>query len=141
MTLFARLSASDRSQVLQLISDCDLFPVEDATRLLLHRDGQRVVGCVGYELHGEHSLLRSLAVTASERGHGYGRDLTARVLEEIAGHDVADVWLLTSGSGRLFAELGFEIVPRPLAPPEIAASSEFESAICAGARCMHRRFL
>src|SRR5262252_5087260 len=55
--------------------------------------GGRIVGCVAVESHGRAALLRSLVVSADERGCGLGAELTAKVLAAAQAAGIRDVYL------------------------------------------------
>lgn len=103
-----------------------------------YADG-RPVGVVGIEVHGSDGLLRSLAVTADQRGSGTGAALVAEAVRLAAGAGVTDLYLLTTTAAEFFARQGFSACPRSDAPEAIRATPQF-AGICPGsAAFMHRR--
>lgn len=88
-----------------------------------------LAGVVGLELYGEHGLLRSLAVTAAERGSGLGTFLTAHAERQAARHGVQSLYLLTITAPRFFDRLGYVHARRQEAPVVIASTSQF-SGLC-----------
>ncbi len=100
-------------------------------------EGTGVVGAAGLEWHGDHALLRSVAVAPETRGRGFARAMVGRVLEPAAARG-AGVYLLTTTAERYFATLGFAAVDRSAVPAEIRASPEFASICPADATVMYR---
>jgi amino-acid N-acetyltransferase len=95
-------------------------------------------GVVGLEMHGEHGLLRSLAVRRGATGRGVGRALVAHVETVAQARGAHGLWLLTETADAFFARLGWISVARNTAPPSIAASRQFAGLCPATATCMRR---
>lgn len=100
-----------------------------AVRLYACRRDGKLAGVVGLERYGEIALLRSLAVAESARRCGLGRALVARAEREAVAQGVQQLFLLTSTAGDFFAGLGYARIDRGLAPPVIAATTQF-SVLC-----------
>jgi amino-acid N-acetyltransferase len=71
---------NDESRVKQVLLDCGL-PNEDITpdhldHFLILGDDDRLAGVVGLEIFGKCALLRSLAVTHSNRPKGFATSAT-----------------------------------------------------------------
>jgi len=96
----------------------------------------RVVGCVGLELHPPAALLRSLAVVPERRGRRVGSSLLARALLEARRRGAREVYLLTTGAADYFARYGFRPVPRAQAEPAVGHSAEFKGLCPASAVVM-----
>jgi amino-acid N-acetyltransferase len=101
-------------------------------------DGGGVIGAAGLEWHGDHALLRSVAVDPAGRGTGVGRQLVAELAGRAAARGVDGVFLLTTTAEGYFARLGFTTIERADAPPAIQRSAEFAS-ICPGDATVMRR--
>jgi amino-acid N-acetyltransferase len=140
----------DRGELETLLAACQL-PVdglEDAAFAVARIDGE-LVGCAGIEQHGEHGLLRSVAVTGAQREQHIGEALVAdrlawarsQVRDEVAGtRPFASISLLTTGAEAYFARLGFAPIDRAALPTELAASSQLKLPACSRAVAMTRRF-
>lgn len=63
-------------------------------------------GVVGLEVYGKVALLRSLAVSATSRGNGYGKDLVARAERYAQSLGVTEIYLLTTTAATFFEQLG-----------------------------------
>ena len=75
-----------------------------------------LIGSAGLERHGDTALLRSVAVTAPERGQGLGQALVQQVLAYAASLKVRQVVLLTTTAVDFFLRLGFQPISRARFP-------------------------
>lgn len=96
-------------------------------------------GVVGLELYPPVALLRSLAVASNVRGRGVGRALLADAERYARGHEVKDLYLLTTTAERFFAREGYERVAREAAPRAIQETIEFSTLCSASAALMRKR--
>lgn len=106
----------------------DITPAKLETFFACESDGE-LAGIVGLELHGTVGLLRSLVVSPRSRSQGLGAALVAHAEGVAQASGVVWLYLLTTTAERFFRRLGYETVPREVAPPAIQRTSEF-SAIC-----------
>jgi N-acetylglutamate synthase-like GNAT family acetyltransferase len=72
----------------------------------LDSDG-RIVGSTGFELDGQHALLRSVAVHSTMRGTGRGTELAQFALDQAASLGATQAWLFSRRSGPFWKKLGF----------------------------------
>jgi amino-acid N-acetyltransferase len=133
--------AGDWPAIEALLAACGL-PREGARDHLagfrvVERDGV-VIACAGLERHGDHGLLRSLAVAAPARGEGHGDALLSASLAEARAAGLRDVSLLTTTAADYFAARGFARVAREALPAALAASAELRGACPASAIAMKR---
>ena len=98
--------------------------------------GGKLIGAVGLEIYGAAALLRSLVVTGSEQGKGYGKQLYRAIIDKAREAGVGEIYLLTETAERFFAARGFRKIPREQADPAVQQSVEFRSACPASAVCM-----
>jgi amino-acid N-acetyltransferase len=120
-------------RALALLSSCHL-PVDDLVpghpvRFLGCGSPQDPGGVIGLEVHGEHGLLRSLAVDPDQRGRGCGAALVAAVEAEAVAAGVRTLWLLTGTAVDFFAGCGYRPVARDGVPDMIRKTRQF-AAIC-----------
>lgn len=101
----------------------------DGNQFFLYYLGGTLVGCGGLEYHGDHALLRSLAVAEHLREKHYGVEIAKDLIERARCKSLWSVSLLTETAPVFFEKLGFRKVARDSAPKEIKASSEF-SSVC-----------
>jgi amino-acid N-acetyltransferase len=130
MDIFAN---PDLSTVKQLLSESSL-PIKDITAQHLQHffgigSGLKLVGVIGFELYGEVALLRSLAVTSSQRGSGAGSALVAHAERHARDQGVQSLYLLTTTAEKFFLHRGYTRIPREAAPAAIQGTREF-SGIC-----------
>lgn len=103
---------------------------------LVARNGERVIGTAALELYDGSALLRSVAVTGTQRGTGLGRTLTKAALELARTRGVHTVYLLTETAEAFFTHLGFQKTERGSVTAAVRASVEFTTACPASAVCM-----
>lgn len=104
--------------------------------LFVAEDDDSLVGIGGLEVHGDHGLVRSLAVDADRRGAGVGRLLYQAVEQRARELALRDLFLLTETAETFFAGQDFVRTARSSAPPEIRASREFAELCPASAVLM-----
>jgi arsenate reductase/amino-acid N-acetyltransferase len=95
------------------------------------------VGYGGYELYGEHALLRSVVVLPAVRGKGFGKAVTEGVLAQAAKAGAQQAYLLTTNAEPFFAHVGFAPIARAEAPSDILATKQ-ATTICSTAALLTR---
>jgi len=132
---------ADRDAIAALLVACEL-PHEDIAAHLQHfivaRDGGRLVGVIGLEVHGGDGLVRSLAVAGDRRGEGIARRLYASLIGSARHLGLERLYLLTTSAQGFFEMLGFRTVPRASVPDVIRATEEFRALCPSTATCMTR---
>ena len=133
----------DRPDVLTLLSASRLssegVDAELAGFVVAETDGC-VVGAAGLEQHGRDGLLRSVAVSESQRGRGVGARLTGRVIEYAQSRGLEGLYALTTTAETWFPRLGFERIERAQVPEAVQASAEFRT-ICPSSAAVLRLLL
>ncbi len=120
------------------------LPVADVSAeelsLVAEKDGclQGVIGLQSFE---DVALLRSLAVSADERGAGIGPALVSALETMCLSKGVLELWLLTIDADAFFAKLGYLIAERSDAPQRIRSTEEFSALCPAEAVLMSKRLL
>ncbi len=120
------------------------LPASDLTEAHLEHfigcgNAEALDGVVGLELYPPYALLRSLAVTARERGNGMGSALLADAERYARSRGVAEIYLLTNTAERFFERKGYARVHREAAPAAIRATQEFAALCPAGSALMRKR--
>jgi len=95
-----------------------------------------VIGCAAIERYGRVGLLRSVAVTATERNRGLGRFLIEELLTRARQEQLAELVLLTTTAEKFFFRIGFRTIQRGQVPLAAQSSVEFQSACPASATIM-----
>lgn len=108
------------------------LPADDLTddslrHFLVLRENDAVIGAVGIDLLGTVALLRSLVVTDTARGCGFGKKLAAAAEALARDSGAKTLYLLTTTAERFFASLGYRTIPRTAAPPLIQETLQFRS--------------
>lgn len=88
---------------------------------------EQTIGFVGFELHGQEALLRSLVILPKARGQGLGRAATALLLREAQVAGARHVYLLTDSAAGFFEGLDFCRIERTAAPAAILATRQAAS--------------
>jgi amino-acid N-acetyltransferase len=94
---------------------------------VVREDDGRVVGVAGLEVHGEHGLLRSVAVEPAYRGQGLAAALVEAVVARARLLELREVFLLTTTASDYFPRLGFKECARDAVPDAVRESWEFRS--------------
>tara|TARA_B100000315_G_scaffold259252_1_gene314512 strand:- start:1642 stop:2094 length:453 start_codon:yes stop_codon:yes gene_type:complete len=121
----------DLPAVLALLERSGLPMVGYADHLataMVGREENRIVASAALELYGPESLLRSVAVDESWRGHGLGKRITLAALALSRKHGAGTIYLLTETAQAFFTRLGFKAVPRNKVPASVRTSVEFTVA-------------
>jgi amino-acid N-acetyltransferase len=131
---------NDESRVKQVLLDCGL-PNEDIIldhldHFLILRDDDGLAGVVGLEIFGKCALLRSLAVTQSNRDKGFGTQLTKQAEVYARSKKVSALYLLTLTAEGFFAKQGYQKTDRNLVPTVLQQTTEFKNLCPASAVCM-----
>lgn len=100
----------------------------DAANFLVLRNETGFVGCVGLEVYGEDAILRSLAVTTTARGVGYGWLLADTAIQVARHRGVRRIYLLTETASDFFAaKHGFRVVDLSTVGAAVSESNTFRS--------------
>jgi len=141
--IFRNAISSDWNHIAQLLQEAKL-PLDGARDHLDHfvlaiKD-ETLIGCAGLEVYGEYALLRSVAVSAGERGKGLGIKLTREILERAKEKHLRHIVLLTETAPNFFPKFGFRIIKRDDAPALVKESVEFKGVCCESAVTMRLDF-
>lgn len=114
-----------------LLTESDL-PTADLTagamsNFLASGNAEQLDGVVGLEFHRPYGLLRSLAISVDARGSGLGRALVSATEKLAIANRIQALYLLTTTAADYFEGLGYLVVRRESAPPQIQHTAEFSS--------------
>ncbi|MDQ7041225.1 MAG: GNAT family N-acetyltransferase [Rhodothermus sp.] len=126
-------------QLQQLLRRCGLLDTgvpEQLDRVLVAREGARVIGMALLERYGADGLLRSVAVDPAWQRQGIGRRLVEAMLLRARQEGLRQVFLLTETARGFFEQLGFVPVPRTAVPPTLRAAPQFSWPVCASCQVM-----
>jgi amino-acid N-acetyltransferase len=105
--------------------------------LVAERDGA-MMGVAGWEIHGDHALLRSVAVVDAARGTRLGTTIVGAALDSLRQTGVADITLVTLTAEAFFRRFGFSKIAREDVAKALRASREYDIHECAGGSWMRR---
>lgn len=113
-----------------LLGELDLdhegFDEQKMSEFLALENENGLMGCVGLEVFGEDAVLRSLAVSPSGRGIGYGWMLADMAINQARFRGVRRLYLVTEKASDFFAaKHGFRVFDLSTAPASVAASTTF----------------
>jgi amino-acid N-acetyltransferase len=94
---------------------------------------------IGLQPYGDVALLRSLVVSPTTRGKGYGGALVAEIEAYAQQLGVRELYLLTNSAEAFFSRRGYSSLERADVPEAIRQTAEFSSLCPASAVCMHKR--
>lgn len=101
-------------------------------------DEGTVVGVGGLEHDGSDGLLRSLVVTESVRGRGYGTTLCAALESRARSEGIEALYLLTTTAASFFRERGYDEITREETPVSIQGTAEFSELCPDSATCLRK---
>lgn len=113
-----RYRLADVEALTAFLSEVDLtLSGRDApsVRLWIDRDeAGAIVGSTGYGISsdGRHALIRSVAVSPTQRSRGRGSALATFALDRAVEEGASRAWLFSRRSGPFWQSLGFEAADR-----------------------------
>jgi amino-acid N-acetyltransferase len=141
MASVARATLGERATIHGLLAAAGL-PIDDLdaapVRFWVARDGAKIIGAVGLEVHGAAGLLRSLVVKAAQRRAGVGTALVQALERQSCRDGLELLVLLTETAQTYFARQGYAIQERGDVPASIQQTAQFKSLCPASAVCMSK---
>jgi len=98
----------------------------------------KCIGTGGVEIYGANGLLRSVVITDSKRGRGFGAALCDALEDHARVDGVETLYLLTTTAAAFFRQRGYEETVRRNVPPTIQRTTEFSDLCPSSATCMKR---
>lgn len=96
------------------------------------------IGTGGIEIRGSNGLLRSVVITGSDRGRGYGTALCDALEDCARTNGVETLYLLTTTAEPFFRQCGYEETVRENVPASIQRTTEFADLCPNSATCMRK---
>jgi len=131
----------ERERIAELLRVNDL-PAADLeaspVRLSVAVVDDEVIGAGGFEVHGDAGLLRSVVVSAEQRGRGYGSVLCGRLENRASEAGVETLCLLTTTATDFFRGREYEPVSRGRVPDAIRETQQFSALCPASATCLSK---
>jgi amino-acid N-acetyltransferase len=106
---------------------------------LIAERNDRLTGVIGLEITGETALLRSLAVSKTERSKGIGLVLINKLFSLALLSNIKTLYLLTTTAEEYFLKHGFIKIKREAVPEGIKNTKEFSSICPDSAVCMMKK--
>jgi amino-acid N-acetyltransferase len=97
-----------------------------------------LLALAGLEVFGNEALLRSVCVSAQEKGKGYGQQIIKNLENDAARNKITDLYLLTTTASKFFERIGYQVADRNTAPDAIKNTSEFSDLCHSSAVFMHK---
>ncbi|MGE4286334.1 MAG: GNAT family N-acetyltransferase [Phycisphaerae bacterium] len=140
---FKKATSGDLELIIGIVSGAGL-PTYDITAAKLERfiiacEGEKPIGCAGFEISGKDALLRSLAVTEEARNNGLGKKLTGEIERICRGLGVREIYLLTKTAPKYFPSLGYRLITREETSEEIEKLTQFTDTSPHEATCMAKK--
>jgi amino-acid N-acetyltransferase len=140
-TNFTELLGIERETAILLLKDAKL-PTEDIdenVKLFALESQKEMIGTGGLEQMDEYGLLRSVSVKDSEKGRGFGQEITKRIEEYAKSVGIKELYLLTNTAKDFFAtKENYEIVDRNAVPEAIQNCRQFAQTCPSSATVMRK---
>lgn len=112
--------------------------LSDKNHLLVgYYEGDELIGTGGIEIYGDFGLIRSVSITAANRGKNLGTQITHHLINEARKKELKGLYLLTETAKDFFLKIGFELISRDEVAKPVLASSEFSHVCPVTAACMY----
>jgi len=110
--------------------------LKDSLYFEYRNENDVLIASGGFELYGDHALLRSVAIDETQRSRGLGKKIVDDLVEKAKELNITNLFLLTETAHDFFEKKGFADVDRNEVPGPIRNSTQFTSACPASACCM-----
>ncbi|QEC77009.1 arsenic resistance N-acetyltransferase ArsN2 [Mucilaginibacter ginsenosidivorax] len=132
-----------RAKVIALLAT-EKLPTDDLPQTLenfvVAKQGEEVIGVAGIEIYESYGLLRSVAVSAAERGKGIANQLLNNLEMLAAAQSLQAIFLLTETAPEYFGKKGYQKITRAEVPAEVQQSTEF-SHVCPQSAIVMKKIL
>lgn len=111
----------------------------DLDHFFVLEEQEQILGCGGIELYPPVALLRSLAITTTARGKGFGVLLHDHLEAYARQENIAELYLLTETAITFFKGRHYQTVERQHAPASIISTTQFSNLCPASASLMRKK--
>lgn len=139
-----RLSPDELEKVASLLEGAGLPALPQSiplSNVLVALRGGTVIGSVALEVRGLRGLVRSVVVEPRESGRGVGTSLLQSLLARAQELSLRELYLITEGAEKFFANAGFVAVDRSDVPDEISSTREYREQCREDATVMRLRLI
>jgi amino-acid N-acetyltransferase len=138
---FIEVSALQRETAILLLKEAKL-PTEDIdenVKLFALENQQEMIGTGGLEQMQSYGLLRSVSIKDSEKGRGFGQEITKRIEDYAKSVGIKELYLLTNTAKDFFAtKQNYEAIERNTAPEAIQNCRQFAQTCPSSATVMRK---
>lgn len=117
------------------------LPYEDLNTeeqvLIGYYENDNLIGTGGIEIYGNYGLIRSVSITANNRGKKLGTQIAYHLIDKAKEKKLTGLYLLTETAKDFFTKIGFETIHRDAVAKPVQASSEFSHVCPVTATCMY----
>ncbi|MFZ1806841.1 MAG: arsenic resistance N-acetyltransferase ArsN2 [Cyclobacteriaceae bacterium] len=117
------------------------LPYEDLSTeehvLIGYYEDDKLIGTGGIEIYGNYGLIRSVSITAHNRGKKLGSQIAQHLIDKAKEKKLTGLYLLTETAKDFFLKIGFEVIDRNDVAKPVHASSEFSHVCPVTATCMY----
>ncbi|MEQ8364924.1 MAG: arsenic resistance N-acetyltransferase ArsN2 [Cyclobacteriaceae bacterium] len=117
------------------------LPYEDLSKeehvLIGYYENEQLIGTGGIEIYENYGLIRSVSISAPNRGKKLGSKIAYHLIDKAKEKDLTGLYLLTETAKDFFLKIGFEVVDRNAVVKPVQASSEFSHVCPVTATCMY----
>lgn len=117
------------------------LPYEDLSKekhvLIGYYENEKLIGTGGIEIYDDYGLIRSVSITAANRGKKLGTQIAYHLIDKAKEKNLTGLYLLTETAKDFFTKIGFETIDRNAVAKPVQASSEFSHVCPVTATCMY----
>lgn len=139
--IFAELAEAKRENAISLLKEAKL-PTEDIdenVKLFVLENQGEIVATGGLEQMQEYGLLRSVSVKNSEKGRGFGQEISQKIENYAKSVGIKELYLLTNTAKDFFAKKeNYESIDRNVAPEAIQNCRQFAQTCPSSATVMRK---
>lgn len=117
------------------------LPYEDLSKdqhvLIGYYENEKLIGTGGIEIYEDYGLIRSVSITAANRGKKLGSQIAYHLIDKAKEKNLTGLYLLTETAKDFFLKIGFETIDRHAVAKPVLSSSECSHVCPVTATCMY----